>query len=144
MNRQSLEARLHTQIPLSQWMGVRVVTAGPDEIRLECPLTQNHNHLGSAFGGSLSCLMILAGYCQAFQLMGASGHVVLKSNSTDYRLPVIEPLRAVCERPPEEDVQEFLQQYAKKGKARIHLKMHTVLSDGRIACSMHAEFVGIK
>ena len=143
MDAKRLESKLHQEIPLSQFMQVKVVKAEKDFVELECELSPNHNHLGTAFGGSLSCLMILAAYCKVFQFISETGHVVLKSNSTEFFFPVQEKLRAVCRSPSADKVESFLKTYQKKNKARLTLESHIVLEDGKIACSMISEFVGV-
>jgi thioesterase domain-containing protein len=143
LNTKQLEQRLHQQIPLSQFMQVQVIKADDTEIELQSDLNPNHNHLGTAFGGSLSCLMILAAYCQIFRIINESGHVILRSSSMDFLLPVEQTLRAICKSPSEESVQNFLKVYNKKGKARLSLESQIILDDGRVACTMTAEFVGV-
>ncbi len=91
----SLEQYLHKKIPVSKFMQVEVTSIDQD-IELQCALAPNHNHLGTAFGGSLSALMILAAYCQLFGLIEEQGHVVLKTTSMQFLIPVDEKLRAVC------------------------------------------------
>lgn len=143
MDRKALQERLHQQIPLSQFMQVEVIQADDKCIGLECALLPNHNHLGTAFGGSLTCLMILAAYCQIFRIINQTGHVVIKSSSTEFLLPVEEKLHAICAAPEVEAVSQFLKVYNKKGRARLTLESQIVLADGRIACRMKSEFVGI-
>jgi thioesterase domain-containing protein len=143
MDRKALQERLHQQIPLSQFMQVEVLQADDQRIGLQCALEPNHNHLGTAFGGSLTCLMILAAYCQIFRIVNQTGHVVVKSSSTEFLLPVEEKLYATCEAPNAQALSQFLKIYNKKGRARLTLQSQIVLADGRIACKMNSEFVGI-
>ncbi|MEN0059560.1 MAG: YiiD C-terminal domain-containing protein [Bdellovibrio sp.] len=143
MTQKALEELLHRQIPLSKFMQVEV-TMTETQVELQSELTPNHNHLGTAFGGSLSCLMILAGYCQIFRLLNESGHVVVKSTTMNFNHPVEEKLKAVCSGPSPEEATEFLKMYNKKGKARLQLNSQIILSDGRVACTMTGEFVGIQ
>lgn len=143
MNPQALENRLHTQIPLSKFMQVQVTRVDNTEVELQCILEPNHNHMGTAFGGSLSCLMILAAYCQTFKLIQANGHVVLKSSSMKFMIPVEETLRAICKTPSNEEVQSFTNTFHKKGRARIELESHILLKNGQVACTLTGEFVGI-
>ena len=56
------EAFFYEQIPLTRAMGVRVESYDGQQLVLTAPLALNHNHLGTAFGGSLSALATLAGY----------------------------------------------------------------------------------
>lgn len=143
MTAQELQEKLHREIPLSRFMQVQVVKLDEAGVELECALEPNHNHLGTAFGGSLSCLMILAAYCQIFRLIDSSGHVVIKSGELNYKIPVNQKLRAVCPPPSLEEIQNFTEAYRKKGKARLTLESSIVLDDGRVACTLQSEFVGI-
>jgi len=139
-----LEAKLHLEIPLSQFMQVKVVQVNKEFVELECDLSLNHNHLGTAFGGSLSCLMILAAYCNVFHLIQETGHVVLQSNSTQFLFPVQEKLRAICKTPEQSKVADFLKTLDKKSKARLTLESHIILEDGKTACSMVSNFIGVQ
>ena len=143
MNAQALQDKLHSEIPMSKYMQVKVVRANQEEIELECDLAPNHNHVGTAFGGSLATLMVLAAYCQLFEIINETGHVLLKNTSMNFIYPVEEKLRAVCKAPALDQVQKFQEAYAKKGKARLELSSQIVLADGRIACQMTGEFVGV-
>ncbi len=95
MTAQALQDKLHAEIPMSKYMQVKVVRADQQEIELECDLAPNHNHVGTAFGGSLATLMVLAAYCQLFEIINETGHVLLKNTSMNFVYPVEEKLRAV-------------------------------------------------
>lgn len=123
-------------------MDVRVLRVDEKAVELGCKLSPNHNHLGSAFGGSLTALMILAAYCRLFYLMNGKGHVLLKSCKFEFIQPVREDLRAVCLPPSQLESSRFLEVYGKKSRARLHLSSEVLLADGRIAARMQGEFVG--
>ncbi|MBX3021429.1 MAG: YiiD C-terminal domain-containing protein [Bdellovibrionales bacterium] len=142
MERAGLEQLLREQMPLALAMDVRVALADANSIELTCRLAPNHNHLGSAFGGSLSALMILAAYCRLFHLMNGQGHVLLKSSQMEFFKPVHEDLRAICGPPDPREAQEFLKTYNKKGRARLTLVSEIRLTDGTVAARMTGEFVG--
>jgi thioesterase domain-containing protein len=139
---ENLEKLLRQQMPLAEAMDVHVVRADAEHTELSCSLSKNHNHLGSAFGGSLTALMILAAYCRIFQIMNGQGHVLLKSSSCEFLAPVEEELRAVCLPPQPQDAEEFLRVYNKKGRARLVLQSEIRLHDGRVAARLSGEFVG--
>ncbi len=61
MNLQGIESYLHREIPITAAMGIRVESYNEKELVLTAPLEPNHNHLGTAFGGSLSAIATLAG-----------------------------------------------------------------------------------
>ncbi|AZZ35465.1 thioesterase [Bdellovibrio sp. qaytius] len=143
MNAETLETKLHKEIPLSQFMQVKVVYADQKHIELQAPLGPNHNHVGTAFGGSLATMMVLAAYCQLFKIINETGHVLLKTASMNYIHPVTGTLRAVCLAPTDEIVQKFQDAFSKKGKGRLTLTSQILLADNRVACEMTGEFVGV-
>ena len=83
------EAFLHAKIPLARAMGVRVERCDSEALVLTAPLEPNHNHLGTAFGGSLAALATLAGYAFLWrELRDPDAHIVIRRSELDYRHPV--------------------------------------------------------
>ena len=143
MTTNELEKFIHQQIPLSQALQVHVVTAESSRVELKCPLYPNRNHLSTAFGGSLAAAAILACYTWIFYELNRQGfkvHVLLKSSTTDYSLPVEEDFSAVCNAPNASDFEKFLNTFKKKGLARIDLVSEIKTSKG-LACRLQGEFV---
>lgn len=139
-----LERFLHAQIPLTAAMGVQVEQADSAQLVLTAPLAANHNHLGTAFGGSLAALLVLAGYSLLWMEIGERGsHIVVRSSTMDYRRPVFDPLRAVCRRPDEAALATFRQTFGRRGKARIELTA-TIEQDGEIAVEFRGVFVAVR
>lgn len=142
MTTQELEKFLNHEIPTTTALGVKVISASGKEVILEAPLNPNHNHMGTAFGGSLSTLMILASYTWLYYSLEGEGkvHVILKENQANYLRPVKENIRSVCRAPSEESFQEFLKIFRRKGLARIKLTSFIEIGEGE-AARMEGEFV---
>ncbi len=142
MTTDELEKFLHHEIPISISLGVRVSNVSENEIVLEAPLDPNHNHMGTAFGGSLSTLMILASYTWLYQKLADEGpvHVILKESQATFLRPVKENLRSICAAPPEKDMEEFLKIFRRKGLGRIRLTSFIEIAEGE-AARMEGEFV---
>lgn len=135
---------LHEQIPLTRAMGVSVQSWDGQELRLCAPLEPNHNHLGTAFGGSLSALATLAGYSLLWLLLGdREAHIVIRESSLRYRHPVRGDLIAVCRHPGEDGWQAFKTQFASTGKARLALQV-LIEEDGRACVEFGGTFVALK
>jgi thioesterase domain-containing protein len=138
------EAFLHEQIPITLAMGVRVATYDGQQLVLTAPLTLNHNHLGTAFGGSLSAVATLAGYGLLWlELRDRTCHVVIRESSISFRRPVRKEIRAICRRPDETTLAAFTARFAEKGKARIRLNV-TIEEDDLVAVEFAGTFVALK
>lgn len=118
---------LHEQIPLTRAMGVTLESYDGTQLVITAPLEPNHNHLGTAFGGSLSALATLAGYAMLWlQLGDRQAHIVIRESRIRYRRPVHGMLRAVCLRPDDATLATFREAFATKGKADVTLKVRLV------------------
>jgi len=143
MNTNDLIQLLYDQIPTAKFMEVKAHSLDENQVTLSCPLRPNHNHLGTAFGGSLSTMLILAVYSMTYKMIEGKGHVLIKSSEVDYTLPVQEEIIAVSLAPEESKKKKFLETFNRKGKAKITLKSYIFLKNGTKACTMSAEMVAI-
>ena len=138
------ERFLHTHIPLAGAMGVKVESYLDGKLVLTAPLSANHNHLGTAFGGSLATLATLAGYALLWVELGdRDAHIVIGKSEVHYRSPVRGDLRAVCERPDPATLATFKAQFARKEKARLTLKV-TLDGDGGAGVEFWGTYVALK
>ncbi len=143
MTNHELEIFLHEQIPISKAMGIKIVAIDEEKVELNGPLGPNKNHLGTAFGGSLNALLVLAGYSWIFNSLEDRGHhchILLKSAQTKYIHPVHEDMKSICLKPSQEIYDDFIKVYERKGLARIELISNIISRDG-IACTFIGEFV---
>lgn len=121
---QELQRVISTEIPLSQALGVRVESFDGSTLCLHAPLDKNTNHKSTAFGGSLYCVTVLSGWGLIYlvlQQKGLKGHIVIQESFMRYDVPVVSDLRACCQLPSDEELNKFLIQYQRRGKARIAL-----------------------
>jgi len=143
MTKTDIEKLLKDQIPVTQSLGVRLDSVNENEAILSAPLELNHNHMGTAFGGSLSTLMILSGYSWLYHFMFSRGHtchVILRETHTKFIQPVDEDMLIHCRKPSEVDLSQLLTTFEKKGLARITLECEVRTSKGKV-CAMTGEFV---
>lgn len=135
------ERFLHEKIPLSRAMGVRLESFDGDGLVMTAPLEPNHNHLGTAFGGSLGTIATLAGYGLLWlEIQDQNCHIVIRSSTIDYRRPVRGQLRAICRRPGDSELAHLRETLFKKGKARIHLHVD-VMEGGETCVAFEGDFV---
>jgi thioesterase domain-containing protein len=138
------EAFFHEQIPITAAMGVRVEAYDGYHFVLTALLESNHNHLGTAFGGSLAAVATLAGYGFLWLELGdRTAHLVIRDSALSYRHPVRREIRAICRRPEEADLTAFKAAFAQKGKGRIRLRV-SIEEDNLVAVEFEGTFVAMK
>jgi thioesterase domain-containing protein len=132
------EKFFHEQIPLTRAMDVHVVADASHGFAVEAPVGPNHNHLHTAFGGSINAIATLAGYGFLWLQLRNTAHVVIASSSIRFLRPVRETIRAVCQEPTASALENFRTTLRENGRARLALSV-TVEENGERA----AEFEGI-
>ncbi len=138
------EQFLHEQIPLTRAMEVRVESYDDGRLTLSAPLAANHNHLGTAFGGSLAALVMLAGYALLWlELDERDAHLVISESTLKFRRPVRGRLRAICQRPDDATMAAFRTEFLAKGKARLQLAV-AIEEDGQTAVAFEGTYVAKK
>lgn len=138
------ERFLHEQIPLTQAMGVKIESYDGTQLVITAPLEPNHNHLGTAFGGSLSALTTLTGYAMLWlQLGDRKAHIVIRESNIRYKRPVEGLLRAVCMRPDDTALAEFKSVFQSTGKAHLKLQVQVVHAE-QICVLFEGDFVALR
>lgn len=139
-----MEEFFHSRIPVTRSMGVAVETFDEGGLVLTAPLAANHNHLGTAFGGSLAAVATLAGYGVVWSLLDElAAHVVIKDSALRYLHPVMGAIRARCKVPDEVEWELFRAKFRKSGKARILLEVE-ICEGGRTCVEFRGTFVALK
>ncbi|HEX5439324.1 MAG TPA: thioesterase domain-containing protein [Ktedonobacterales bacterium] len=139
-----LEAVLHHEIPLSRQMGLTVQRYDGVCLALGAPLAPNINHKATAFAGSLTAVMTLAGWGTVWLLLaerGLHGTIVIQESSTRYQLPVGHDFTATCRAPSADEAERFLAGLRRRGKARLALKVEILDGDRRVAVAFTGIYV---
>ena len=138
------EKLLHEKIPITRAMGVRVESFDKGQFVIVAPIEINHNHLHTAFGGSLSAMATLAGYGFLWlELRDPEAHVVIKESAIRFRRPVHGDIRALCRKPEDAALNAFKSDLARKGKAGIVLRVE-IVEDAMVAVEFQGKFVAVR
>ncbi|WP_373562202.1 thioesterase domain-containing protein [Pseudomonas sp. ICMP 561] len=121
----ALEQVLHHDIPLTQAMGVKVLSWQDHQLRLHLPLAPNINHKSTLFGGSLYCGAVLVGWGWLHLRLKEAGidggHIVIQDGQISYPLPVRGDAVAICDAPDEALWKKFITTYQRRKRARLTL-----------------------
>lgn len=134
---------LNTQIPLTRSLGLTIISIDETGARIRAPLGPNHNHMGSAFGGSLATMMILSGYIWLYDALlrhGHRAHVILFKEESEYLRPVVSDIEVLALAPSGADWKRCEDGLLRKGTGRITLHAEIQLPEG-LAARFTGEFV---
>jgi thioesterase domain-containing protein len=138
------ETFLHERIPLTRAMGIRVVSSDERGFAVSAPVALNHNHLHTAFGGSINAVATLAAYGLLWlELRDEAVDVVIRNSSIRFLRPIRETISAVCTRPQPERLSEFKATLKAKEKAQIALRVR-VEENGALAAELDGTFVTLR
>jgi thioesterase domain-containing protein len=144
------QRRLHTAIPLSAHLGVRVLSATPAQVRLAAPLAPSINHLQSLFGGSAVAVATLAAWVLLdlkLEQAGSAATVVIQRSSMHHERPVRGDFEALACAPDVDAWSRFMRTFARRGRARCTLSAQ-LLEDHEhqgqeVKASFEGEFVAL-
>ena len=124
-----LEQLIVQEMPITKHLEFSLISEDDGKLRTNAPLQPNANHMGSAFGGSLSMLATLTGWAMMHQLvedkmadMRRRVEVMIQESDIEYLKPVYENISVICERPDEDALERFQKMLDRWGRARLDLK----------------------
>ena len=138
-----LQHMIDANIPLAGHMGINVKSVDDKGVVLAAPLGPNHNHKGTAFGGSIASLALLCGWSAMVNLFhewGFKGEAVVASLKTDYILPVDAEFEACCKLPSHTVLRGFKEELTKNGKAKLTLDCNVYIKE-KLAANVQGLFV---
>lgn len=138
----ALEAELMAMPPVMA-MGLRIVEATAERLRLHAPLVANLNDKGCAFGGSLTSLMTLAGWSLITLRLAEAGldaDVFVADSEIRYRAPLYADLEATAELVDGESWQVFIDTLQSRGRARLSVLAEVALPEGGVATECRSRY----
>jgi len=124
-----LEELIVQEMPITRHLEFSLASDDDGTIRASAPLKPNANHMGSAFGGSLSMLATLTGWAMTHRLVTEKledvkrqVEVIIQEGDIDYLRPVYEDIDVTCEPPDEAAIEKFQNMLDRWGRARLDLK----------------------
>jgi thioesterase domain-containing protein len=138
-----LQNTLYKEIPITRHFNLTVGSYDGHSLRLDAPLAENINHAGTAFGGSLSSLVTLAGWGIVWFILRESqleGEIVIQDGACNYLLPVTRDFSAYCYKPEASQITRFERMLRSHGRARLELEA-VVLDEDKVAVSFRGRYV---
>jgi thioesterase domain-containing protein len=136
-----LQRRLSDEFPLARHIGIEVESVDDAGIVLCAPFAPNTNFKGTAFGGSLFCVAVLAGWAWSTRYLAVRGidaEAVIQESTIRYVAPVRATLRATLRMPGADRLEKFRRMLSRAGRGRIAL--HVDIRDGE---TLATQFDGV-
>ncbi|MBC7370846.1 MAG: YiiD C-terminal domain-containing protein [Bdellovibrionaceae bacterium] len=144
MTPQELLAKLNRDIPVSKFLGFEFVEATPNRVEIRARLNENINHKGTAFGGSLYTLSVLAAYSLVYLGVECekikTNNLVIQKGDIQYMKPVTSDFDIICEFNGVEAYQKFYEDLARWKKVREVIKVR-VYCQGVLCAKLDGVFV---
>ena len=136
----ALEARWHTEIPISAVMGVRVLGFDGAVLITAAPLACNVNVHGTAFAGSQFSVASLCGWGQIWLQLAARdwvGSIVFVGGDIRCLLPVDADMEARCRWTDSAAAAFAALEHDYRARVRLDVELTTA---GRVAASFSGEY----
>jgi thioesterase domain-containing protein len=140
---QALQRTLHSEIPITQQIGLLVAGYDGSSLALSAPIERNINHKATAFAGSLNSVVTLAGWGLIWILLretGLEATIVIQDSASQYRRPITHDFIATCQKPDEAQIAQFTRMLREKGRARLELEAE-IREHGAVAMSFQGRYV---
>lgn len=122
--RDYLQNRIVSEFALARHIGIVVESADDRGVVIHAPLAPNANYKGTAFGGSLFCVAVLAGWAWVTRYLAANdlkADAVIQGSNMRYLTPVEGALRAAVVAPSPAQIEKFRRMIERAGRGRISL-----------------------
>lgn len=136
MTKEEFQSYIEKQIPIVKAMEIEIETFSSRTVKLKAPLDKNINHRESAFGGSISSLLVLSCWAHIYAMLDSKntmGTIVIQDSQVKFHQPVVEELQAQSCEVDAKDQEKFWTMLDRFGKARLHMKAQLTGSKGELA-----------
>lgn len=141
-----LEEMITREMPITQYLNFSLAHDADGTIKTSVPLAPNNvNHVGSAFGGSISMAATLTGWAMMHALveeMKQKAEVLIQESQIDYLEPIRENFAVICEPPDADALASFHAMLERWGRARLKLRC-TIEAAGEQAVTFMGQYVAL-
>lgn len=142
---QEINDYLHRYVPLFTAMQAQLQRCDASGLSIAAPLAPNINDKGIAFGGAMAALAALSGWAltrTTLSAHGLTGEIVITDSTQKFLRPVRGQIVTECRRPAAEAVEDFIQRYRERGKARWTLEV-LIHDDDELAMRFSGQYAAL-
>lgn len=142
---EKLKNKLHTQIPLTEFMQINPEKIQENKLITTAPLKQNINDKQTAFAGSLSSLVTVSAWSVCYLIVNQKLNfqnpmiAVIKSD-TSYKAAVTEDLYCETSIPNDEEISILNEKLKTKKSASLRIKSK-IIQNNKVCVSFEGIYV---
>lgn len=125
-----LENKLHTEIPMTKQMNIKIKAMDKNKLITSAPLNENINDKGTVFGGSSNALTIISGWSATVLLAQEMGFensmIAIIKNQSSFRKPITKDFTCYTYLPTEEQIEKLKVKIQTKKSASLKLKAQII------------------
>ena len=144
MTIQEIENKIHTQIPMTRLMKLQLKSLDNSKLITTAPLDINVNDKGTAFGGSLSSIVIISSWCMAFYLSQKfkidKSNIVIVKNETKFLRPVTKDIVCNSFIPKNEEIDDLKSKLDIKNSGSIVLSAQ-IIEDEKVCVDFKGTYL---
>lgn len=118
-----LQTFLHTYMPATAALNLRVIECHHDKVSLALPHTGNQNHKNTVFGGSMALAATTCGWALTHvNFPEADGNIVIQQGQTRYLRPALSDITLTAHTTSATDWAIAHDDFQRQGKGKIRLE----------------------
>ena len=141
---QELQNKLHTQIPLTKLMQLRVDTMDEKELVTSAPLDININDKGTAFGGSSNAMTIISAWSACLLITQKLGFddtmIAIIKNQSSFRAGITEDFKCYTYLPTKEEIEKLNIKLKSKGSTSLKIKSQ-IIENGKVCLDFEGIYI---
>lgn len=144
---QDLEAFLIKHLPLARAAQVTIDSYDGERLQVSAPLSENINDKGTAFGGSLYNLCVIAGWGMTdlkAKSLGLEGDIVVAKGEINYLRPVKGRLIATAFSPDTDMLEKAEHHHKGLGKSVFHIDVTVPDEHGKICVKFSGKYAVLR
>lgn len=143
----ALDSFLNTHLPLARAARVTIDAYDGESLQVSAPLDANINDKGTAFGGSLYNLCVIAAWGMTdlkAKELSLSGDIVVAKGEINYLRPLRSRLVAKAFAPDASMLDKALHSYAAKGRAVFTIHVEVRDEQGQLCVEFDGKYAVLK
>lgn len=140
-----LENKLHKQIPLTNYMQMKIEKIEENRLFTSAPIEPNINDKKTGFAGSLSTLVTISAWSACYliveeQLKYKDTMIAVIKSDTSYRTPVTKELYCETTLPSKEEIERLKEKLETKGSGSLRIKSQ-IIEDEKVCVDYEGIYV---